>query len=239
MTEKARIWELDALRGLCILGMVAVHFVYDLVELYALVDWQYPPLFSLIKNWGGIVFLLISGICATLGSRPVRRGGIVLACGVVCFAVTLAMYRLGLADGSILIWFGVLHCLGVCMLLWPLADRLPTPALAAVGLLLAAAGLVLRHATVSFPYLIFLGLVPEGFASSDFFPLLPNLGFFLLGAVVGRTAYRQRRTLLPRVNAHAPVLSFLQLCGKHSLLIYLLHQPVLAGILGLVSLAHA
>ena len=38
MTGKQRIWELDALRGICVLGMVAVHFVYDLVELYALVD---------------------------------------------------------------------------------------------------------------------------------------------------------------------------------------------------------
>ena len=37
---KKRIWELDAFRGICILGVVFVHFVYDLVELYRIVDWE-------------------------------------------------------------------------------------------------------------------------------------------------------------------------------------------------------
>ena len=76
---KQRIWELDALRGLCILGMVAVHFVYDLVELYGLVQWQYPALFSFIKDWGGVLFLVLSGICVTLGRSHIRRGLQVLA----------------------------------------------------------------------------------------------------------------------------------------------------------------
>ena len=47
---KKRIWELDVFRGICILGVIAVHFVYDMVELYGLVKWEYPPLFSFIKD---------------------------------------------------------------------------------------------------------------------------------------------------------------------------------------------
>lgn len=226
---KQRVWELDAFRGLCILGMVAVHFVYDLVELYRLVDWTYPPLFSLIKNWGGILFLLISGICVTLGSRSVRRGAIVFACGMLCTAVTAGMYFLGMADKSILIYFGVLHCLGLCMLLWPLFRRCPVWLLALLGAVLAALGLYLNaRALVPFPYLMPLGIPYPGFASSDYFPLLPNLGYFLLGAVLGRTLYREKRTLFPKCSAQAPVVRFLTGCGKHSLWIYLLHQPVLA-----------
>ena len=163
MTGKQRIWELDALRGICVLGMVAVHFVYDLVELYALVDWQYPALFAFVKDWGGVLFLLISGICVTLGSRSVRRGLIVLACGALVSAVTAGMYLLNLADRSILIYFGVLHCLGLCMILWPLFRRLPPWALAAAGAVLVAAGLYLRGIRVDFPWLVFLGFTPEGF----------------------------------------------------------------------------
>ena len=76
---KKRIWELDALRGVCILGMVIVHFVYDLVELYALVPMAYPAWFAFIKDWGGVLFLLLSGTCATLGSGRTRRGCVVFA----------------------------------------------------------------------------------------------------------------------------------------------------------------
>lgn len=234
---KSRIWELDAFRGLCVLGMVAVHFVYDLVDLYGLVDWQYPPLFALIKDWGGILFLLISGICVTLGSKPVRRGIVVFACGMLCTAVTAGMYLLHLTDKSIIIYFGVLHCLGVCMLLWPLFRRCPVWLLAVLGGVMAALGLYLRQAgVVEFPWLLFLGLRYRGFASSDYFPLLPNLGFFLLGAVLGQTVYRNKQTLLPQISVQNPAVRFLSLCGKQSLWIYLLHQPVLSLLLGCIAL---
>lgn len=232
---KRRIWELDAFRGVCILGMILVHFVYDLAELYALVDWDYPLLFSLIKNWGGIFFILLSGVCATLGSRSLRRGVIVFGCGMLCTLVTLVMYLLRLSDSSILIWFGILHCLGLCMVSWSLFRDLPTWALALTGSLLVVLGFLFRCLYVSTPLLFPLGLVTPEFSSSDYFPLLPNLGFFLLGAVIGRTAYREKTTLLPRVNAKQPVLRFLCWCGRQSLPIYLLHQPVLMAVLWLVE----
>ncbi len=234
---KQRIWELDALRGVCILAMVAIHLVYDLVELFALISWEYPPLFSWIKDWGGVLFLLISGVCATLGSRSVRRGCIVLCCGFLCTAVTYGMYRLGFAEKSILIYFGVLHCLGVCMLLWPALRRLPWPALAALGAVLVVAGFFLRTHTVSaWKVLVIFGFRWNGFASSDYFPLLPNLGFFLMGAALGKTLYREKTTLFPKVNPQLGFIRFFRLCGRQSLPIYLLHQPILFAAIQLVRL---
>ena len=102
---KKRIWELDAFRGLCILGVVMVHLIYDLVELYGILDWQYPTWFAFIKEWGGILFLLLSGICATLGSHSVRRGLVVFACGMIITGVTYGMYRMDMADKGIIIYF--------------------------------------------------------------------------------------------------------------------------------------
>lgn len=233
---KTRVWELDALRGICVIGMVLVHFVYDITGLYRLADWFLPRWFHILQDWGGILFLLISGICVTLGSRCVRRGGIVFACGMVCTAVTAGMAALGLSDPGIVIYFGVLHCLGACMLLWPLFRGLPWQPLLAAGLILVLLGLWLRgQCLVETMWLIPLGLTPADFASSDYFPLLPNLGFFLLGSVLGRTAYREQRTLLPRWNADAPALRFFRACGRYSLWIYLLHQPVLSLVLLLYS----
>ncbi len=228
---KKRIWELDALRGLFILCMVAVHLVYDLVELFGLVRWEYPPVFLLVMNWGGVLFFLLSGICATLGSRSVRRGLIVLGCGLLCTAVTYGMYRLGMADRGLIIYFGVLHCLGACMLLWPVFKKWPAWALAAAGVALAALGLYMRSLPpLSHNWLTVLGWCGKGFASSDYFPLLPNLGYFLLGGFLGKTLYRRRESLLPKLRGTEPGLNVLCFCGRQSLLIYLLHQPVLYGI---------
>lgn len=232
---KKRIWELDVLRGVCILGMVAVHLIYDLQTFFSLPFLADSQLFAIIKQWGGVLFLLISGICVTLGSHPVRRGLVVFACGLVCSAVTAGMYALHMADKSIIIYFGVLHCLGVCMLLWPLLKRLPVWALGLVGLGLSVLGLwISGNVLVDFPWLIPLGLVPGDFVSSDFFPLLPNLGFFLVGAFLGKTLYRKKETLLPRVNPANPVLAFFTLLGKWSLPVYLLHQPLITGLLYLI-----
>ena len=232
---KKRIWELDVLRGVCILGMVVVHLIYDLQTFFSLPFLADSRLFDLIKQWGGVLFLLISGICVTLGSHPVRRGLIVFACGLVCSAVTAGMYFLNMADKSIIIYFGVLHCLGVCMLLWPLFKRLPVWALGLLGLGLTVLGLwISGNVVVDFPWLIPLGLVPEDFASSDYFPLLSNLGFFLVGAFLGKTLYRKKETLLPRVNPANPVLAFFTRLGKWSLPVYLLHQPVITGLLYLI-----
>lgn len=235
---KRRIWELDAFRGLCILGMVIVHFVYDLVDLYGLVDWDYPGWFAFVMDWGGVLFLVLSGICVTLGSRSVRRGLIVFGCGMICTVVTTGMYLLKFSGKGIIIYFGVLHCLGICMLLWPTLKKCPAWLLAVLGAVLAALGLYLHaEVRVDFPWLIPLGVLQPGFASSDYFPLLPNLGYFLIGAAIGRSAYRRKQTLLPRVNDRNPVLRFLQLCGRHSLWIYLLHQPALSAIFFLLTLS--
>lgn len=234
---KKRIWELDALRGLCILGMVIVHFIYDLVELYGLVKWDYPPLFTFVQQWGGVLFLLISGICVTLGSRCIRRGALVFGCGVVVGAVTYGMYHFGFSGKGIIIYFGVLHCLGACMLLWPVFRRLPHWALALLGAVLVAVGLYLRTLPgAAFPWLMPLGLPWEGFASSDYFPLLPYLGFFLLGSALGKSVYRNKDSLLPRINTKNFLVRFFLLCGKHSLWIYMLHQPILSGIFFLITM---
>lgn len=231
MTKK-RIWELDAARGFFLIGMIGIHFVYDLVDLYGVWNVELPNWYLLFKNNYGAVFLLLSGLSATLGKRCVRRGIQVFCGGLICSAVTWGMYRFGFADRGILIYFGVLHCLGVCMILWAVLRKLPTPVLAITGLILWAVGIWLRSQVFSFPWLTILGLCPYGFVSSDFFPLMPNLGYFLLGAALGRKCYPQKVSRLPGQEALFPIL---QWGGRHSLLIYLLHQPILAALVAAIS----
>ena len=234
---KKRIWELDAFRGICVLGMVAVHFVYDLVDLYGIIPWEYPEWFSFVKKWGGLLFLLISGISATLGSRSVRRGLLVFLFGMVITGVTYGMYRFNLAGKGIIIYFGVLQCLGICMILWPIFRRLPWPALCLLGVGFVALGFwITSQPTVDVYYLMPFGLPWKEFASSDYFPLFPNLGYFLLGAALGRMLYSRKQTLMPNVNEKNFLLRFLQFTGRHSLEVYLLHQPILSGLCMLLAM---
>ena len=229
-----RIWELDALRGLALLGMMGIHFVYDLVDLFGVWNWQQPAWYLFFKNNYGAVFFLISGISVTLGRCPVKRGAQVFLCGFLCTGVTLGMYLLGFAGKGIIIYMGVLQCLGLCMMLWPLFRRCPDRALTALGLAMTIAGWYLRTQAFPFWLLTPLGFAPYGFTSSDYFPLLPNFGYFLLGTVVGKRAYAGRKSLFPRVT---PPLGFLRWLGRHSLMIYLLHQPVLAAIVAAIAAA--
>ncbi len=230
---KKRIWELDALRGVFMIAIIFFHLMYDLVYLFGIVELTTPlaqKLYQFGNDWGGTPFLFLSGLCATIGSRPGKRAITVLGGGVIISLVTTAMYLLGFAGKGIIIYFGVLHCIGTCMLLWLLFRKLPTPALLIIGLILAAWGLHLRNApSVDYPWLTIFGLVPHGFTSSDYFPLLPNFGYFLIGASLGRTLYKNKVSLLPKVNENSILIRPFSFIGRNSLLIYLLHQPILAG----------
>ena len=228
---KKRIWELDALRGLCILGMVGIHLIYDLS---CLRGWQPGKLFLFCKQWGGVLFFLLSGVCATLGRHPIRRGLSVLGCGMLCTVATWAVWMLGFAGPGIVIYFGTLHCLGTCMLLWPLLRRLPPALLFPAALLLTAVGIgLLRQPVPGSVWLIPLGFLPPDLVTSDFFPLLPFLGIFLLGACLGSRLYAGGVSLLSFPDSRS--VRFLCLCGRKALPVYLLHQPVLTVILFLIA----
>ncbi len=234
--KPGRIWELDALRGVAILCVIFIHLVFDLGYFLRL-PMDLGPVFRAVRAYGGAVFVVLSGVCVTLGRRSFRRGLIVFGCGMGVTAVTAAMAALGMADSSIVIRFGVLHLLGLCMMSYPLWKRLPDGALALLGLVLVVGGYVLQQYRFPVDWLFPLGVMSPDFASGDYFPLLPHLGWFMLGAVLGRTAYAGRKSLLPRFPAEAAPVRFFRFCGRHSLWIYLGHQPLLYGLVWLLGLA--
>ena len=232
---KDRVWELDALRGLFILIMIGVHLVFDMGDLFGLTAIHLSDPFRRLQAWGGVAFVLLSGCCASLGRHSVRRGLQVLCCGLLVSAVTVGLALAGFGEG-VAVYFGVLHCLGCCMILWVAIRKLPRSGLTAISIAAIVLGLWLSHQSFPFPWLLPLGFMPHVFVTADYFPLLPHLGFFLLGAVLGEKLYRERKSLLPDAWENNGAIRFLKFCGRHSLLIYLLHQPVITGLLWLVSL---
>lgn len=233
---KQRIWELDVLKGINLLWMLVIHFLFDITWLFPLLEWSEPGWYRLFVRLCGVLFVLLSGICVTLGKHCLRRGLTVLGCGMVITLVTAGLAWSGLCDDSIVIYFGILHCLGACMLLWPLFRKCPGWLLWLLGTLLFLVGKYLETLTAATFWFVPLGVWPRSFVSSDYFPLVEHLGIFLLGAGVGKYLYRKKATLFPTVKQSKP-LRFFTFCGRHTLPIYMLHQPALALIAALLFAA--
>ena len=232
---RGRIWEIDAIRGLLILCVIASHTLY--YASFILRRFTLPPLIEFVMQYGGLLFVVLSGLSATLGRRSFRRGLLVFAGGMVLTLGSLAAVHLGWLTEDMVIRFGVLHLLGFAMMIYPLLKKLPSPVLLGFGLAVLALGYWFQFKPVltESRYLFALGLRYPGFSSGDYFPIAPHLGWFSLGIVLGRSLYAEKKTRLPQVNPETPILRFLRWCGRNSLYIFILHLPIIGGIMMLLA----
>jgi uncharacterized membrane protein len=232
-----RIWEIDFLRGLSIILVVGYHLLYDLGEYVGIerflgfstnlttVAW------TVAQRFFAGLFIVLSGVSGTLTRSNVRRGLRLLAVALVITAATF------LYDPSFTVWFGILHLLAVSMLIYGAAFEKAKAVACAIGgavvLGLAAALPVLRKGlAVDFHWLLPLGIPGPEFSSFDYFPLIPWLGIFLIGAALGKSVYASKRSFL---SWRLPQTLF-NAAGRHSLIIYIAHQPVIMGVLYILGL---
>lgn len=228
---KKRVWELDAFRGIFIIGMVAVHTVYDLVYMFG-ASFDPGVLYEIAIKYGALLFIVLSGISVTFGTKHLKRGFIVLGFGLV---ISLAMLVLDtLVGGFGMVYFGILHLLGTCMLLYTVFKRLPVWALCICAALALVLGYYFKTVTVEFTPLVVLGFDSYRYAAADHFPILPNLGWFIIGIILGKTLYKDKKSLLPEAISKNLLVKFFMLCGRQSLLIYVLHQPIVYAILYII-----
>ena len=221
-----RIRFLDAWRGLAVLVMLFWHLTWDLT-LYGV--WprsmMFAPAMTAVRYFIIGSFVLLSGISCHLSRNNLRRGLQTLACALAVSAVTWLI-----GDPVI---FGVLHLLGCCMLFYGLwgdrFDRLPPARTALVCVVLFTVFLVIaERVRVTVPGLWLFGLRTREFYSADYYPLFPWLFLFLVGAVIGG----KLRPGVLDLDRRFP--EWLCLTGRKALWIYMLHQPVIMGILYLV-----
>ena len=232
---------LDALRGAALVSMTAYHACWDLVWLFGR-DWAWYRGFGAYVWQQSIcwTFLLLSGFCWPLGRRRLRRGLIVFAAGALVSAATL----LALPENRV--FCGVLTLLGTMSLalipLEPLLLRLPARAGVAGSFCLFLLLRDVNQGRLGFEgqtlcllppglyqnlFTACLGFPPDGFFSTDYFSLLPWGFLFLTGYFLSR--------LTPEDGAESlPPPRVLTVLGRHSLALYLLHQPVIYGVLTLL-----
>ncbi len=241
--KKERFWEIDVLRGIAILMMIAYHVLFDLVYFgFTSSDLNALPVLVFLYPIGTL-FLLLVGVSLTLSYNRVKqsftkgqlqvkylkRGSSIFGLGLLITLVTWVYPHNGF------IVFGILHCIGLSILLGYVLIRSRFSALL-VGFVCISVGVFLRlFVMVDFPWLLWLGVVPRSFYTLDYFPLLPWFGVVLLGIFLGNTLYQDdtRKFKLKDYSRFFGI-RFLCFLGRHSLIIYLLHQIIIVGILYLL-----
>ena len=229
----ARVPALDALRGTAIVAMAIYHFCFDLRYFGFLRadlehDWRWITARTLILS----TFLLVAGASAVLADR--LHAGRTSRRWLVHVAV-IAAAAVAVSAGSYLmfprtwIWFGVLHAIAVSLLIARPFVRRPALA-AAAGVAIVVAGLAFHNAAFDNRTLGWLGFMTAKPPTEDYVPLFPWTGVLLLGIAVGHHLVRTRFAALAPLSRAPAVLGSL---GRHSLAVYLLHQPILIGALWL------
>lgn len=238
--KAGRLAGLDTIRGITLLSMMLYHTCWDLVFLFGKKIPGYSGLGGYI--WQQSIcwtFILLAGFCWSLGSHHLKRGLIVFGSGILITFVTLLV----MPESRVI--FGVLTLIGSCMLLLIPMEKLLLKLCTEIGL----AGsflLFLLFRNVNTGYLgsgnwnilklpdgfyenlftTYLGFPQKGFFSADYFSLLPWFFLFLTGFYLYQLV--QKNHMMEKLFSWR-VPGF-DVIGRHSLLIYLLHQPAVFGI---------
>ncbi|MBQ6862711.1 MAG: DUF1624 domain-containing protein [Clostridia bacterium] len=243
-TKTKRLFLPDTIRGFLVTEMIVYHLLFDLYYMFdADIAWfagQGMRLFQLSILTG---FVVLSGFCFPMGKRKIFRAVQVFVCGLVITLVTF------LVMPSQRIQFGVLSCLGICMLLMTALEKPLSKINPVFGFLLfALLGLltygvrsgyigIYTHPLIELPaawyttsFLFPLGLKNAAFRSSDYVPLLPWFFVFVSGFYLHKLVSKSKKAM----HALSYGIKPLAIIGQYSLWIYMAHQPIIYGVLWLI-----
>ena len=237
-----RFWEVDAARGVAIIMMIVYHSTYDLDTLGGYDIQSTSGHWALFADLTAGLFLFLVGVSLAISrartsmtgwrlfGKYLARGLRILAYGMVLTVVLLAL-------GMGVVAFGILQLIGVSIILaYPFLGLRFTNLV--LGAIIFAAGqyvLALGLYSQSF-WLLPFGVVPEGVVMPDYRPLLPWFGVVLIGLFFGNLVYGDgRRPAVLADKAPVPARPLLPL-GRNSLLVYLIHQPIVIALLAALGI---
>jgi uncharacterized membrane protein len=232
-----RLIALDLARTLAIVGMVIFHFTFDLALFgHIPADTISQPFWYYFARMIAGSFLFLSGVSLWLAhGQGVRwRAFWTRFAKIVAAAVLVTLASIWFVPGGP-IWFGILHAIAAASLLGLLALRLPWPVTLALAAGIFAAGWGPRFAAFDPLLLVWTGLAESRPMMGDYVPLIPWAAPALAGIALAK-ALR-----IDRWPGAAPsrALRVLAFPGRHSLVIYLVHQPILIGLFNLHAMATA
>ncbi len=236
--KRKRYHLLDGIRGIVLLSMIVYHFSWNMVYMYG-AKWAW------YRSTGAYIwqqsicwtFILLSGFCWSMGKAPLKRGLLVFGSGLLVTAVTLVVMPYNR------VVFGVLTCMGSAMLLMIPFDKILKKVAPELGMIGSFALFVLTRDInrgclgfesfrwISLPeswyrnlFTAYLGMPSIDFYSTDYFSLIPWIFLFLTGYFLYGLCKKRKILQWEIFQKKLPFFDFL---GKHSLIVYLLHQPIL------------
>jgi uncharacterized membrane protein len=221
--ESRRIWEIDLLRAIAIILMIIFHIVFDFNFIGINIKYQ-----SGFWYWEGkisaLIFIFLAGISSGFSRSTVRRGIKVFLFGMLFTFVTYILFR------EKYIRFGILHLLGVGMVFFPFLKKTNNSLLFLCAVIIAFAAIPIKHALVNTSLLLPVGFMYRGFDTLDYYPLVPYFSVFILGILAYKTYYFKKQSIFNFSYKNKYIL----MISKNSLLIYLLHQPLIFAIIFMV-----
>ncbi len=224
--QRQRYYALDLLRGLSLLLMVCHHFGYNLVS-FGLVG---PGLIDnialdILQPFFASCFIAMSGASSKFSRNNVKRG---LKICAAALAVSAFTYGFGKFSGlNMFIGFGILHFLGVSTLIYtavqPVLSKIRIHGV--VWLVAFFAAFSVFPITSNITWLWPIGVYYPGFSSADYFPLLPWIFMYFFGAWLADPIKDGKMPDFFYKMRCAP----LEWVSRHSLWVYLLHQPLIYG----------
>jgi len=237
-----RFWEIDSLRGIAVIMMIIFHLLFDLA-FFTRFNFNVDSGFWLFfARATASIFIFLVGVSLTISysraekqgksrfSKYLKRGLKIFSWGLAITLITWIFFR------QEFIIFGVLHFIGLSIIFAYPFIKYKWRNLVA-GVFIIALGIYLSKITFSFSWLMWLGFVPKYLYTLDYFPLLPWFGVILIGLFAGNILYRKnsRAFKIADLSKNYAARAFGWL-GRHSLFIYLLHQPVLMGVIYIAGL---
>ncbi len=223
--EHDRIQAVDFVRGIDIVFMVLFNYsitldYFNLIRIPSNYLYRYILPVSIAS-----IFIFISGVSAYVSyqkqKEKLTRKYFIRGMKLLFYAILITVFTYVFVPRNT-IFFGILHFFAVTSFLIPVFVKYNKLNLIA-GLSLILSGVYLQQQTFSFSYLFWLGFIPENFSTFDYFPMIPWLGVVLLGIYHGK--YIAAKTQKIKFNSNfSNIFKFL---GKHSLTVYLIHQPLL------------
>lgn len=235
---------IDALRGFALVNMVVFHLMYDIFNIFSAgTGWNSEPLTIIWERFICCSFIILSGVSFNFSHRPFKRGIILNAFGFLITVVTV------LVIPSQAVWFGILNFLGCAMMIaYPLKGYLEKikPVVGMILSLLLFAFLYgvpdgyvgffgaelfrLPEFLYGIKALAFIGFPSADFHSTDYFPIIPWIFLFIFGyfawmVIKNCNADRFFKRRIP----------FFDFIGRHTLIIYLLHQPIIMTAVYVIS----